>query len=307
MRIYTDEGNVPSSLHSLAVFYLTFHPVTTNARLRRHPNLDECLPGTRVDVLTTLLEWARDTTASRIFHLIGGAGTGKTTTAATFVRLLHRHGLLGGSFFHYRADDQYNDVYDMFPMISDSLASVSPAFRSARASSKKTPFLHLLEDQFSMLVDQPAQSSLYRDTASTLIVVIDAFDESGQYISTLLDIIAKPGPSHPIKYLVPSRLHKDTKAISDTNFPSGMRTLNLQDVDYTSVHNDILLYLRQKLTEIGDKCDLHRDGELWPPASQLSMLARQAGRFWIYAATAVRYISSRDPRARLQRLISTLR
>lgn len=181
-------------------------------------------------MLANLLEWARDPSGPRIFHLTGGAGMGKTAIAATFVRLLHRHGLLGGSYFYCRSDegdDRLGDyASDMFPTVSDSLASVSPTFRSARA-----PFLgntpYFLEDQFSVLVDQPAQSSLYRATASTLIIVIDAFDESDVDINTLLNIIAKPGPSHSIKYMVTSRIHKDIRAISDSLNSSGMVTLIL--------------------------------------------------------------------------------
>lgn len=62
---------------------------------------EECLPGTRTDVLHQIREWAFSPQGPCIFWLNGMAGTGKTAIARTVAKLLSEPevGLLGASFF----------------------------------------------------------------------------------------------------------------------------------------------------------------------------------------------------------------
>ena len=59
-----------------------------------------CTRGTRISLLSTLLDWAiADDSSSHVLWLSGMAGTGKTTVMETFCSVLNKKGLLGASFF----------------------------------------------------------------------------------------------------------------------------------------------------------------------------------------------------------------
>ncbi|KAM5494468.1 hypothetical protein MaudMau93_000484, partial [Microsporum audouinii] len=62
----------------------------------------ECLPGTRIELLREVEEWAKSARAKCIFWLNGMAGTGKSTISQTVARRLKEKKLLGASFFFKR-------------------------------------------------------------------------------------------------------------------------------------------------------------------------------------------------------------
>ncbi|KAG8717459.1 hypothetical protein FRC09_014243 [Ceratobasidium sp. 395] len=53
---------------------------------------NECTPGTRVEVIKQLRDWARDSESRKIYWLNGMAGTGKTTIAYSLCSQLEREG-----------------------------------------------------------------------------------------------------------------------------------------------------------------------------------------------------------------------
>ncbi|KAJ6609272.1 hypothetical protein B0H10DRAFT_1954799 [Mycena sp. CBHHK59/15] len=71
----------------------------------------ECMPGTRVGILTELMAWATDPESPPIYLLTGMAGAGKSAIARSFARLLDREMLLGASFFCSRkSEDRSNPL-----------------------------------------------------------------------------------------------------------------------------------------------------------------------------------------------------
>ncbi|KAJ7813546.1 hypothetical protein B0H13DRAFT_1925368 [Mycena leptocephala] len=70
----------------------------------------ECMPGTRVGVLTELMAWASDPESPPIYLLTGMAGAGKTAIARSFARLIDAEMFLGASFFCSRATEGSSDA-----------------------------------------------------------------------------------------------------------------------------------------------------------------------------------------------------
>jgi pantothenate kinase-related protein Tda10 len=60
---------------------------------------DECLPGTRTELLSQITEWAKSPGGKPIFWLNGKAGTGKSTISRTVAKTFQKAKLLGASFF----------------------------------------------------------------------------------------------------------------------------------------------------------------------------------------------------------------
>ncbi|KAJ6054863.1 hypothetical protein N7499_005813 [Penicillium canescens] len=60
---------------------------------------DECLPGTRTELLNEIAEWAVSQHGKYIFWLNGMAGTGKSTISRTVAKRFKQEKILGASFF----------------------------------------------------------------------------------------------------------------------------------------------------------------------------------------------------------------
>ena len=74
----------------------------------------ECLQGTRTELLQDITNWATDPNKKAVFWLQGMAGTGKSTVSRTVARWLDKEGLLGGSFFFKKGGTDREDAKRLF-------------------------------------------------------------------------------------------------------------------------------------------------------------------------------------------------
>ena len=120
-----------------------------------------------------------------------------------------------------------------------------------------------------------------------VVVVIDALDEcdDGQAFRMFLDTLLKLAVNLPIKFLVTSRPEPTIrdKMLAPGYSPS---VLQLHDIEASIVEADIKKYLKAAL---GSMSPL-------PSPDEVEQLTMRAGKLFIYAATAVRYIDPDDPR-----------
>jgi nucleoside-triphosphatase THEP1 len=140
-----------------------------------------CTPGTRVDVINRIMDWASDPLESspRIFWIEGPAGTGKSTLAYTISDRLQRRQKLGASFFCSRQEEDARQERYIIPTIVKALSSVSSSFARALVSVPEFASEGVETQMKEMLVDR------WRDSISDrpapfwpLIVVVDALDEN---------------------------------------------------------------------------------------------------------------------------------
>jgi hypothetical protein len=133
--------------------------------------------------------------------------------------------------------------------------------------------------QIDELLVKPWQASMaQRNALPTPIVVVDALDESDrgtEFLEELLRVI-RDGQLAGIKFLVTSR--PDPKIVDICkSFPQNA-VCKLHEVDTANVQNDIEKYLREALPDLKDE-------------PELAILSQRAGGLFIYATTAVRFIS----------------
>jgi hypothetical protein len=74
-----------------------------------------------------------------------------------------------------------------------------------------------------------------------------------------------------------------------TSLPRLQTAFYLHEADKDIVKGDIQIYLETSLAEI--KVDHGHTLDMWPPQSEISALLDRSGTLFIYAATAIRYIS----------------
>ena len=234
------------------------------------------------------MEWAKETDpvkAPLVYWLNGLAGLGKTTIAYTICKLLEEAGVLFASYFCSRQLDSKNSKLlvttlcrDLAELFSSFASEVLPVLES---NSKIIDAE--LHRQIDELLVKPWQASLTcRDCLPVPIVIVDALDESDRGTNFLQDLlrVVESGELTGIKFLVTSR-PEPTLTDMCKSFPENA-VCKLHEIDPSNVQKDIEKYLCEALPDLKDE-------------SELVDLAGQAGGFFIYAATAVRFISPPHP------------
>jgi hypothetical protein len=192
------------------------------------------------------------------------------------------------------------DVKRILPTIAASLASRDAAYRHALpAVLDSSPIFTSsnLEVQIEVLLKQPLSGRNSEPPSS--VMVIDALDECTDESSTrdLLMRLISIAPDLPLKFFLVSRPEPHIRAQLNS-FHSGLRRiLRLHEIEHDIVEKDISLYLTNRLRDIRVEWPdpLPED---WPASLHVANVTRHAGKFFIYAFTAVEYVRD-DPVDRL--------
>ncbi|KAB5589011.1 Notchless protein [Ceratobasidium theobromae] len=296
----------------LSVWKIVDNQAMNNLLDRLHPSLSAryksgeavdlkrgpCTPGTRVDVLAQMLSWIRQSGTGLIYWMNGMAGTGKTTISYSLCSVLDAERSLAASFFCSRLLPECRNVNLIIPSIAYQLARFSHPFRCALARIlEKDPDVHtcLPHIQFDALISKPL-AEVQGTLPSGLVVVIDALDECENQESTghILDVLLAKASSLPIKFVLSSRPEPEIRSRMVEHANS---RVVLHELDKDLVQADIETYLKQALAPMK------------PSELQITTLVEHSGILFIYAATAVRYISPgktrRNPAARLETVLNT--
>jgi hypothetical protein len=259
------------------------------------------------------MTWATASDSSCVFWLNGLAGTGKSTIARTLCQRLDAQGLLGASFFISRDQSERRDASNIVRSIAHQLAVrwrlVSDALCTELCETPSSK-ARSLREQITDFVIIPARAL---SATSSFIIVIDALDEA------VTDFLDRPGGdlllllvpqliqlAGRVKLLITSRneipIQQMFRELSAT--PQTVNTVKLHELDKVVVQDDIAIYLNHSFTVIRTtRLDLELTG--WPSPTAVSTLVELSGLLFIYAATAVRFVTHRkhSPRERLDRLL----
>ena len=218
-----------------------------------------------------------------VYWLTGLAGLGKTTIAYTICKSLDEARIPFASFFCSLQLDSKNSKLLVTTLCRD-LAEISKSYAANLASVLETnsKAVHAgLRIQIDELMAKPWQASIAQrqdGDRPTPIVIVDALDESDrgtEFLEELLRFI-QAGELAGIKFLVTSRPEPKIVDICKSFPPNAV--CKLHEVDTANVQSDIEKYLREALPELKDE-------------PGLVVLSQRAGGFFIYATTAVRFIS----------------
>ena len=268
-------------------------------RTRQAPDDQEsqgCMEGTREQILADLEEWAVND-AAKVFWLNGMAGTGKTSIAHSLSERLHKHEILGASFFCSRsASPEVRDASFIIPTIASTLSQVSPMLRTAMSEvieeQPDVGSLHNLSVQFRLLLVDPIKGIL-DSSLKTYIIVIDALDECTKLVTVerFIKAVVESAPDMPLKFFISSRDTTQIRGAFHHNPNYTPTIMSLHSIERTVVQEDIKLYLHTSLSAIATKNRLLNP---WPPSDEFEILLERSERLFIYATTAVRYIGARD-------------
>ena len=289
---------------------MTLHRMRHTANAGYSPgNKQGCLKGTRKEILLELEHWLMDKQDQHVFWLNGLAGTGKSTIAQTFAEMSFADGKLGASFFCSRDFEDRSNLHAIFPTLAFQLAYQYPHVRQE--------LLHVLEANFLDIGRESLCSQMERlivgplkDTGTSTLIIIDALDEckDEEPASAILSILSRYVDQIPfVKFFITGR--------PEPRIRSGFRlaalrpiteVFRLHDVERALNDVDIKLFFRAGLTDI-TKNRSHIDvAEDWPHPSDIDILCEKAAGLFIYASTAMKFITSphHHPQKRLAILVS---
>jgi len=250
-----------------------------------------CTDGTRVKILEDIATWANDRSSNspRVFWLTGQAGSGKTTIAYTIAKLFEKdanpnqHTVLGGNFLCSRQFQETQAQTRILPTIAYQLARKCESYANAlHVADKFDAVNHDVSRQMKGLLVGPWQLSeaTRPPELPPYLIVIDALDEikdngGSAFLRDLLTAINEDD-LRGLKFLVTSRSDPKVAAL----FVSGA-VCRLQDVPIEEAKSDIETYLKTQLPGLAS-------------SPMFAELGRRAGGLFIYAATAVKYLTPLD-------------
>jgi len=262
----------------------------------------QCLPGTRVDILSEIENWVRttDPNVPRVLWINGAAGTGKSAIAHTIALMFDKKRELGSFLCFdrtYLADRRHEKV---FSTIARDLASHDPGIRRAMADTiRERNWLKRTTDVIQqweyLLVKPSSQLSI----GHPILLIIDALDESGDAQSRryLLPILAHRAGELPFNFriLLTSRPEADISQALRGSIHVISKDMN--DIAKSSTDHDISAYIFTSLAHVDDTFfDGHR----------LCTLVEQAEGLFQWAFVACEFIQGHgkfsSPVARFNKL-----
>lgn len=248
---------------------------------------EECLQGTREDLLNQVEEWATLPEGKCMFWLNGLAGTGKSTISRSVARNFQERGLLGASFFFKRGEGDRGKANRFFPTIARQLLTQIPELHDAilqvirgdAGISTKS-----LKEQFDQLIKKPLDD-IYQLKAHNfpVVIVIDALDEC-EGDNNIRDILQQLRRSICLRCFITSRPELPVR-LGFQAVESSYQDLILHEIPELVIEHDIALFLEHKLDKVRKERGLDSD---WPGKPNFVTLLSMSIPLFIFAATICR-------------------
>ncbi|KAJ5947417.1 hypothetical protein N7466_000432 [Penicillium verhagenii] len=275
------------------------HAAAFDSLENRHE--DECLQGTRTDVLYQIREWAfsEPSQGRCIFWLNGMAGTGKSTISRTAAKFFSETKTLGATFFFKSGEGDRGNATKLFPTIAgqlvNNLPTLKPGVQKAVQDDPRIAFKGIKE-QFDKLLHQPLLALVPPDhPIRTSVIIIDALDECEnekdiQLILQLLPQLQIQKASIRLQVLLTSRPELPIR-LGFRKLTS--RNLVLHEISNEAIEHDLSLFFRHRLSDIREERDPPLPIE-WPGVTNLQKLVALSMPLFIFAATICRVFEDPD-------------
>ncbi|KAJ5925938.1 hypothetical protein N7454_007448 [Penicillium verhagenii] len=271
---------------------------------------DECLDGTRVELLQEVEGWIDLPQGKSMFWLNGMAGTGKSTISRTLATRLSQRRELGGSFFFKRGEEDRGNPKRLFTTLAQQLVnSIPELIAGIKRAIEEDPYISekALGEQFDKLILQPILD-VRLDRTIKRVIVIDALDECesnhSEDIRIILALLSQlqKSTSVQLRFFLTSRPELPIRLGFD-KIQGKHQNLDLHKVQVSEITRDLALFLEHKFSKI---CEDRGLPPTWPGEAALQVLLARTVPLFISAATLCRFIgdSSWDPNKRLMMILT---
>lgn len=240
-----------------------------------------CLPGTRIDAINDLINWATSKESPQFMWLFGPAGKGKSSLAGSVATILKNVHQLGAFYAFRRGDSAKRKLSNVFTSIAVQLA--------ASDLQRRTALINILKgmdatqrattspiEQLESFVRDPCET-VSSDMTKQTIIIIDAIDECepAEDYHILLHALASIHLPPDIRILLTSRPHlKPFMKIGN------LSQFNMDDIDNNLSDRDISLYISDE----GANLDLGLD------RNDVAILVAAAAQLFQWAVMAIRIL-----------------
>lgn len=272
---------------------------------------DECLSGTRTELLHQISQWAVSSQGKCIFWLNGMAGTGKSTISRTVAKTFKKAKLLRASFFK-RGEADRGNATKVFPTIARQLVNNIPQLiPGVRKAIRDDPDIAAksLTDQFDKLLLQPLLGlEQFSHQTSAMIIVIDALDECEleNDIRIILRLLPQLQKSRAmcLRIFLTSRPELPIRQGFASDIPNhDHQDLVLHEIPQEVTEHDISLFLRHRFSQI--RLSHPNLSPEWPGDETIQTPVTMAVPLFISAATVCRFLgdSRWNPESRLKSIL----
>jgi hypothetical protein len=293
-------------------------PVAVGAAYDSHAeeHNQQCLAGTRTEILSEIAEWVHDPSSRTVYWLNGMAGTGKSTISRTLARQFSKSDGLGATFFFKRGEGDVGGISKFFTTIVSQLIQWWPGMAGGvQAIIEADPAIlsRAMREQFQKLIIDPmSKISSHTDHHRSCLVIVDALDECEpqEDVKSLIHLLSstKPLNNLHLKFFLTSRPELPIRM----GFQAAKGTYHdfiLHEVAQSAIEHDLTVYLKYELGKIREDFNQNGDDQLpanWPSQTALEMLVRIAIPLFISAATISRFIADSqlgNPKEQLEKVL----
>ncbi|KAL5596954.1 uncharacterized protein BROUX77_006902 [Berkeleyomyces rouxiae] len=296
--------------------FLRTFPIARHALLDlRNERNPTCLKETRVEILKTIREWAKDSSAKSIFWLNGMAGAGKSTICRTICEEFQKSSQLGASFCFKRGDYDRGNLSKFFTTIAVQLIWRYPGILNhlRTATHHGVSISEMLrvsglttQEQFEILVLAPLTREFHESKATdAVILVIDGLDEceGDEDVRLIIDLFASSARDHQLgfklKCLISSRPELEVRhGFRDAE--GTFQDLVLHEIPPEEIEHEIATVLKDKLSQIIKyENALNRQlGKLpssWPGAHNVEALVKRCVPSFTFAEIVCQVLGNYIP------------
>lgn len=277
---------------------------------------NQCLPGTRVDLLADIQDWSTSPHSKCIFWLNGIAGAGKSTISRSVAKQFNKTECLGANFFFKRGDGDRANAKKLFPTLARQLARHVPGILGKLLKVLETePDIpsKSLREQFEKLIYQPlvsVQDNGAGTQTPVYVVVIDALDECNDAsdVQTILKLIVLFNDLQKLKLrvFVTSRPELPIRHEFRDMQDNIRHVVILHDIPQKIIAHDIEAFFRSEFRELASTVR-NSDSKLldWPGDESICKLVDMALPLFIFASTVCRFVKdpTRNPEHQLQAIL----
>ncbi|KDR84602.1 hypothetical protein GALMADRAFT_20283, partial [Galerina marginata CBS 339.88] len=258
-----------------------------------------CHPGTREEIIETILKWINDPNpSSDVLWIYGPAGAGKSAIMQTIAELLRElyQERYAGSFFFANGKPGRDQGSALFCTLAYQIATYVPGMREAVNSAMAIDITvpkKAMDIQLKSLITEPFLHCRYLPT-HTPTILIDGLDEcqGSDTQRAILNLIsnARTVAGVPLRFLIASRPEYRIRDTFDRSPLFDMtQRVDLSDTRQASV--DIKKYLQDGFSEIYEtNPDVMTVVERpWPPTKVIDRFVHDASGQFIHAFTVLKF------------------
>lgn len=300
--------------HGLEILYRNISTSACHDSRDRFPP-PRCHPSTRKDILATIMNHVTETpSSSKIFHLFGSEGTGKSAIAQSFAEYCKSNGILGACFFFSGTSSERNSCQKVIATLAYQLCVTVPELKRfilKAVEDDLSTFQKDIDTQMEMLIIHPIVQATIEGIilGYPIIIVVDGLDEcegvKEQY--AFLRAISGAMGRHrlPLYFFMTSRpeTHMVNWLNRDPEINPILHQLDL-DKHHIRTKKDIEAYLCSEFQRIR-KVHHMPDSLVWPGQANIQTLLSKTNMLFRCASEMIEFIDDKKdtPQNRLEIMI----